>query len=83
MVLALKQLLFIEDKNLLAGHVCVLFSDYNRAQNLFLASSHPLSALTLRKDLMHWDQCLKLAQHLAPDQIPSYVIDSGLIFIIF
>ncbi len=77
MVMALKQCMQIEDKNLLAGQIALLFCDYQRAQDLFLASSRPLAALEMRKDLMQWDQSLKLAQILAPNQIPDICIQYG------
>ena len=40
----------------------MLFGDYNRAQDLYLASSRPSAALDMRRDLLQWDQALKLAQ---------------------
>lgn len=43
-----------EDKHLLAGHVCLLTGDYQRAQALFATSSNPLMALQMRRDLLHW-----------------------------
>jgi len=75
MVLALQQILPIEDNNLLAGHIHVFLSTpetqgYDRAQDLFLASSRPVTALEMRRDLMHWDAALKLAQTLSPADIP-------------
>lgn len=54
----------MEDKNLLAGKISMLFGDYNRAQDLYLASSSPSAALDMRRDLLQWDQALKLAQVL-------------------
>ena len=44
--------------------------DFTLAQDLFLASSRPITALEMRRDLLHWDQALKLAKTLAPAQIP-------------
>jgi WD repeat-containing protein 19 len=70
MVLGLEKVLHIEDSKLLAGHVALLFGDYTTAQDFFLASSRPLTALEMRRDLLHWDQALKLARTLAPEQIP-------------
>lgn len=35
----------IEDHNLLAGHLAMFTSDFNLAQDLYLASSCPLAAL--------------------------------------
>lgn len=74
MVMALRDCMNIEDKNLLAGQMALLFCDYQRAQDLFLQSSRPISALEMRKDLMQWDQALKLAHVLAPTQIPDICI---------
>mmetsp|Transcript_4919 Transcript_4919/g.9502 ORF Transcript_4919/g.9502 Transcript_4919/m.9502 type:complete len:1390 (-) Transcript_4919:208-4377(-) len=70
MVLALQKLVHVEDKHLLAGHICLLNQDYHKAQALFLSSSSPIAALHMRRDLLDWDQALKLANNLAEDQIP-------------
>ena len=43
----------------------------NQAQELFLLSTKPLAALEMRRDLLHWDHALKLAETLAPDQVPE------------
>lgn len=77
MVLALQELKYIEDKHLLAGHVCMLEGDYQRAQNLFLASTKPVTALQMRRDLLNWDFALKLARSLAPEQIPQICREYG------
>lgn len=77
MVMALDELMAMEDKNLLAGHIAMLFCDYQRAQDLFLASSRPMAALEMRKDLLQYDQSLKLAQILAPNQVPEICIAYG------
>jgi WD repeat-containing protein 19 len=74
MVMALEKVRAAEDKNLLAGHVALLFCDYAQAQELFLASSRPVTALEMRTDLMHWEQALKLARTLAPDRVPALSI---------
>ena len=71
MVQALQDLAHIEDKNLLAGHVLLLFGDYGRAQELFLASSFPQAALNMRRDLLQWEQALKLAHVIDPNQVTS------------
>ncbi|KAH8074262.1 hypothetical protein JL721_1813 [Aureococcus anophagefferens] len=70
MVMGLERIAHLEDKNLLAGHVLLLFSNYNAAQDLFLSSSKPSCALEMRRDLLHWDQALKLAHTLDPSQVP-------------
>ena len=40
------------------------------AQSLFLESSQQKVALEMRQDLLQWDQALKLAKALAPQEIP-------------
>jgi WD repeat-containing protein 19 len=77
MVMALRDCMHIEDKYLLAGQMALLFCDYQRAQDLFLQSARPIAALEMRKDLMQWDQALKLAHVLAPSQIPDICIQYG------
>ncbi|XP_012499967.1 PREDICTED: WD repeat-containing protein 19 [Propithecus coquereli] len=69
-VMSLEQIKGIEDYNLLAGHLAMFTNDFNLAQDLYLASSCPLAALEMRRDLQHWDSALQLAKRLAPDQIP-------------
>ena len=61
----------VDDAALLAGHVALVCGYHDLAQELFLASSHPISALEMRRDLLDWEVALKLAQTLAPDQVPS------------
>ncbi|OWK07046.1 WDR19 [Cervus elaphus hippelaphus] len=70
MVMSLEQIKGIEDYNLLAGHLAMFSKDFNLAQDLYLASSCPIAALEMRRDLQHWDSALQLAKRLAPDQIP-------------
>ena len=75
MVMGLERLVGVEDKKLLAGHIALLYDDYQRAQDLFLASARPLAALEMRRDLLHWDQALKLALTLAPEQAPAVEVE--------
>jgi WD repeat-containing protein 19 len=70
MVYSLEQVQHVEDRNLLVGHLAMFMDQYNEAQDHFLASSNPMAALEMRRDLLHWDQALSLAKRLAPDQIP-------------
>ena len=56
MVLSLEKIKSIEDKNLLAGNVAMFLEEFSIAQELFLASGHPVAALDMRRDLLHWDQ---------------------------
>ncbi|XP_046853283.1 WD repeat-containing protein 19-like [Xenia sp. Carnegie-2017] len=69
-VVSLNEIKEIEDKNLLSGYVAMLMENYDLAQELFMASTNPLAALEMRRDLLNWDQALELAKGLAPDQIP-------------
>ncbi|KAJ8599437.1 hypothetical protein CTAYLR_008001 [Chrysophaeum taylorii] len=75
MVVGLERIVHCEDKNLLAGHILLLFSNYGAAQDLFLSSSRPVTALEMRRDLLHWDQALKLAHTLDPDQEPYISVE--------
>mmetsp|Transcript_12987 Transcript_12987/g.19570 ORF Transcript_12987/g.19570 Transcript_12987/m.19570 type:complete len:1468 (+) Transcript_12987:23-4426(+) len=77
MVMSLQKCMHVEDKHLLGGHIALLFSDYHRAQELFLLSSKPVAALDMQSDLMRWDQALKLAHNLAPDRVPLVSIKYG------
>uniref|UniRef100_A0A7S3LUV7 WD repeat-containing protein 19 n=1 Tax=Palpitomonas bilix TaxID=652834 RepID=A0A7S3LUV7_9EUKA len=70
LVLALQQIQKVEDKNVLAGHIALLTGKYDQAQELFLSGSAPLAALEMRKDLMQWEQAMRLAQTLSPESIP-------------
>ena len=54
MVMTLQKLQSIEDANLLAGHVALVFDDYPAAQELFLQSSRPVAALEMRRGLLRW-----------------------------
>lgn len=68
---ALKEIELVEDRNLLAGNVALLLSDYSTAQEFFLKSSTPREALKMHCDLLQWNQALKLAEKLAPQEIPT------------
>ena len=70
MVVTLNKLLNIEDKNLLSGHISLLYMDFDIAQELFLSSSRPVTALEMRRDLHQWEEALKLARDICPGQIP-------------
>jgi len=67
----------VEDRFLLAGKVSLLFGDYQLAQDLFLHSSRPVEALFMRKDLMHWEQALQLANTLSPAHVPDICVRYG------
>ena len=63
MVMALENYQHIEDRYLLAGNISLLFGDYQRAQELFLASTRPVAALDMRRDLLQWEQALQVYLH--------------------
>ncbi|KAI8921154.1 hypothetical protein DFJ77DRAFT_448813 [Powellomyces hirtus] len=69
MVWSLERLDTVEEKNLLAGHISAIFGDVSAAQSYFLKSTYPKAALDLRRNLMHWEQALGLANTLAPEQV--------------
>lgn len=71
MVLGLNRIESIEEKNLLAGHVLMLFGEYAEARRLFLSSSDPMAALHMQKNLLQWEQALKLADSLAVELVPE------------
>ncbi|CAH8850820.1 unnamed protein product [Trichobilharzia szidati] len=70
LVLAVQRIQNIEDRLLLAGYVAMILKEFNVAQELFLASSEPIAALEMRRDLLHWEDALQLARNLAPQEIP-------------
>jgi WD repeat-containing protein 19 len=77
-VMALQDLIAVEDKLLLAGHIALLFDNYMLAQELYLASSQPSAALDMRCDLLQWDQALKIAEALNfTSRIPEICIKYG------
>jgi WD repeat-containing protein 19 len=70
MVQTLRGLLYAEDANLLAGHVCLLMGEAERAERLFLSSSSPQEALNMHRDLLQWEQALRLAERFSKGEIP-------------
>jgi len=61
-----------------AGFMALLFGDFPLAQNLLLTSpSHAVAALEMRKDLLQWETALKLAETLAPAQVPAIALELG------
>ena len=71
MVLSLQKLEGLEDAHVLSGHLALVFDDHAAAQDHFLQSTRPLAALEMRRDLLHWEQALKLAKTLAVEQVPT------------
>lgn len=45
MVMALENLVGIEEENLLSGHVLTMLGDFDKAEELFSLSSEPIRAL--------------------------------------
>lgn len=63
-----------EDNTLVAGFVAALFEDWGTATALLLKSSRPVAALELHADLQQYEQALKLAETLAPSQVPRLAV---------
>ncbi|VDK20136.1 unnamed protein product [Anisakis simplex] len=70
MVWALEEIQYIEERNLLAGHLALIMEQFDVAESYFLRSTKPTEALDMRRDLLHWEKALQLANRLAPEQIP-------------
>uniref|UniRef100_A0A9J2PQJ5 Anaphase-promoting complex subunit 4 WD40 domain-containing protein n=1 Tax=Ascaris lumbricoides TaxID=6252 RepID=A0A9J2PQJ5_ASCLU len=70
LVWALEEVQFIEERNLLAGHLALIMEQYDIAEGHFLRSTRPIEALDMRRDLLHWEKALQLANRLAPQEIP-------------
>lgn len=77
MVFALNTIKHIEEKSLICGHILVLLGNYDQAQAMLLASSSPIEALNMRRDLMHWDAAMKLAKALAASELPYISLEYG------
>lgn len=75
MVASLDRIMALDDRQAVAANVALLFGDLPLAQELFLASSTPLAALDMRKDLRQWDVALRLAETLAPEQVPAISLE--------
>ncbi|QQP36862.1 Uncharacterized protein FKW44_022083, partial [Caligus rogercresseyi] len=69
-VWALEEFKNVEDKMLLSGHIAMILGDYDLAQSLYLRSGTPSESLRMRRDLLQWEQALRLADKLAPEEIP-------------
>eukprot|EP00041_Stephanoeca_diplocostata_P037132 m.1387941 g.1387941 ORF g.1387941 m.1387941 type:complete len:1371 (-) comp24985_c0_seq2:183-4295(-) len=67
---AVEPLLEIEDRNLLCGRIALLQQETDTAEGLFLASTRPVEALWLNRDLLRWDKALELAAEHGPEEIP-------------
>jgi WD repeat-containing protein 19 len=60
-----------EDSSAVRANMALLFSDFDSAQDLFLASPCPTAALRMRMDLLQWDTALALAESLQPSAKPA------------
>lgn len=70
MVISLREVLHVEDNRLLAGYLAMFMNEYELAQKWFLSSTSPSLALEMRRDLLHWDEALKLSKKFAPHEVP-------------
>jgi len=74
MVVGLEKVQHVEDQKLLAGHMALLFGRYGQAEELFLASSCPAAAVDMRRDLLQFQQALKLARAVAPQYVTEVAV---------
>jgi len=77
MVQFLERASLIEDRQLLSGHIALVFGLFKDAQSLFLSSCQPEAALDMNCDLMQWDQALHLARSFAPNRLPDILLKSA------
>lgn len=70
MLYSIKSLKGIEEKALLSGHLALCLQNFDLAQELFLSSSQPQEALTMRQNIQDWEIALTLAKRLSPEVIP-------------
>eukprot|EP00735_Rhodelphis_limneticus_P002837 TRINITY_DN1387_c0_g1::TRINITY_DN1387_c0_g1_i1::g.20098::m.20098 TRINITY_DN1387_c0_g1::TRINITY_DN1387_c0_g1_i1::g.20098 ORF type:complete len:1400 (-),score=364.31,sp/Q3UGF1/WDR19_MOUSE/44.20/0.0,IKI3/PF04762.7/0.00012,IKI3/PF04762.7/2.2,WD40/PF00400.27/1e+02,WD40/PF00400.27/1e+03,WD40/PF00400.27/0.025,WD40/PF00400.27/2.4e+03,eIF2A/PF08662.6/0.00032,Clathrin/PF00637.15/1.4e+03,Clathrin/PF00637.15/8.4e+02,Clathrin/PF00637.15/0.11,Clathrin/PF00637.15/0.91,Clathrin/PF00637.15/51,Clathrin/PF00637.15 len=75
MVMSLERIHNMENKNMLAGYIAMFARQYDKAEQFFLRVKPPqvggAAALRMRCDLLQWEQALKLAETLAPQQVPE------------
>lgn len=69
LVARLEELLHVEEKNLLFGHLALLFGDYDLAEANFLLSSKPNEALQMRCDSGQLAAALVLAKEYFPKDL--------------
>lgn len=77
MVLGLEKIQHVENQHLLAGHIAVLFGRYTQAEKLFLASTYPAAAVDMRRNLLQFQQALKLARVVAPQDVTHVAVQYG------
>jgi WD repeat-containing protein 19 len=69
MVLSLENLSFVEDKNLLAGFILMIFMDYDSAQNSLQKSNRIDIAIDMRLNVLHFDEALSLASKSCQEKL--------------
>lgn len=70
MVLALKEIEYVDDLNSLSGFCCLFLGKSEEAKEFFLQSNYPSEALEICRDLLQWEQAITLANKFHPDQVP-------------
>lgn len=70
MVLALKEIEYMDDLNSLCGFCSLLLGKSEEAKEYFLQSTYPNEALEICRDLLQWEQAILLANKFDPDQVP-------------
>ncbi|OQR75032.1 WD repeat-containing protein 19-like [Tropilaelaps mercedesae] len=70
MAWSLESVRHVEDIYEIEGYMSLFRNEFDKAQEFFVKSSNPRAALQMRRDLLHWEQALQLAKHLAPDEMP-------------
>ena len=74
LVAKLEEICFVEEKNILAGHLAMLFDDLHLAEQKFLDSSNPSLALEMRCDFGNWNDALSLAIKYFPSKITTVAV---------
>lgn len=75
MVMTLNRIAAVEELTELSAHLCVIFNDFQRAHDLFLASSNPKEALYLAIDIMDFPNALLLAAKYEPGWHSEVALD--------
>ncbi len=65
----LEEIQYIEEKNLLCGHLAILFGDHDLAEGKFLNSSVPSKAFEMRSNFGQFKEALSLATEYFPKEI--------------
>ncbi|XP_022643860.1 WD repeat-containing protein 19-like [Varroa destructor] len=70
MAWSLESVRHVEDIYELEGYMSLFRNEFDKAQEFFVKSTNPKAALQMRRDLLHWEQALQLAKHIAPEEMP-------------